>query len=377
MKNMTLKIPPALIDATRLVRGGRLAEATAAIQRALRGEARPDAGDRSDAQAIDGVCRVVAEDAVPRRPDNADAAAAQSAHQHAGKFVSGTYSDHAGTRSYKVCVPSVYHGQALALVVMLHGCTQSPDDFAAGTRMNELAEELGVVVVYPAQAIDANASKCWNWFQAEDQQRDQGEPSLIAGITRQVLASYKLDAQRVYVAGLSAGGAMAAVMSTTYPDLYAAIGIHSGLAYAAASDVTSAFAAMSGKGMLRRQGRARGRDPVPRMVPTIVFHGDNDTTVHPSNGEHVIAQATTPHSDDAQGNTPADKPLSVERGVAGGREYTRTVHPDADGKPVIEHWVVHGAGHAWSGGSAKGSYADPSGPDASREMLRFFFQHAR
>lgn len=169
---------------------------------------------------------------------------------------------------------------------------------------------------------------------------------------------------------------MAAVMGTTYPDLYAAIGIHSGLAYVAASDMPSAFAAMSGKGLLRRQGRARGRDPAPRMVPTIVFHGDSDTTVHPSNGEHVIAQAAMPHAD-APRSAPAHTPQDVERGVAGGREYSRTVHTDAAGQAVIEHWVVHGAGHAWSGGSAKGSYADPAGPDASREMVRFFFQHAR
>lgn len=378
MKNLNLKIPPALIDATRLVRGGRLAEATAAIQRALRGKASSAEHaphHHAGSQPIEGVCRVVDERAaMPSRNERAapyDRRASQPPQPNAGKFVAGSYSGHAGTRGYKVYVPGVYHGQALPLVVMLHGCTQSPDDFAAGTRMNELAEELGFVVAYPAQASEANASKCWNWFQSQDQQRDRGEPSLIAGITREVLATYGLDAHRVYVAGLSAGGAMAAVMGTTYPDLYSAIGIHSGLAYAAATDVASAFAAMSGKGMLRRQGRARGRDPVPRMVPTIVFHGDNDTTVHPSNGEHAIAQAAMPRADSAQRNAPQQ----VERGSAGGREYTRTIHRDAEGKPVIEHWAVHGAGHAWSGGSRKGSYADPSGPDAAREMLRFFLEH--
>jgi poly(hydroxyalkanoate) depolymerase family esterase len=192
---------------------------------------------------------------------------------------------------------------------------------------------------------------CWNWFQSQHQLREAGEPSLISGITRQVIAEHRLDARRAYVAGLSAGGAMAAIMGTTYPELYAAMGIHSGLAYAAARDLPSALTAMTGKQGQKTRGASN-----PRTIPMIVFHGDGDKTVHPSNGEHVMA----------------DTLEKVEKGRANGRAYTRTTHVDASGKPVLEHWLVHGAGHAWSGGSASGSYADPLGPDASREMWRFF-----
>lgn len=260
----------------------------------------------------------------------------------------GAFTNSAGTRAYKTYLPRRHAARGLPLIVMLHGCKQNPDDFAAGTRMNHLAEELGFAVVYPAQSGKANVSACWNWFQPGHQRREAGEPSLIAGITREVVARHHLDARRVYVAGLSAGGAMAAVMGTTYPELYCAMGIHSGLGYASARDLPSALAAMKGKpGRKNRGGNS---------VPMIVFHGDRDTTVHPSNGEHVMT----------------DTLEKVEKGYANGRAYTRTTHWNASGEPVLEHWLVHGAGHAWSGGSASGSYTDPLGPDASREMLRFF-----
>ncbi len=283
------------------------------------------------------------------------------------RFEEYLYSNAAGTRAYKLYVPSGYNDQqSLPLVVMMHGCTQSPDDFAAGTRMNELAEEQMFLVAYPAQSQSANVSKCWNWFNASDQQRDTGEPSLIAGITRQILQDFPVDPKRVYIAGLSAGGATAAIMGSVYPDLYAAVGVHSGLACGAAVDMPSAFTAMRQGGVLRSNGpQQHGR--VPRPVPTIVFHGDGDKTVHPANGEQVIAQS--------QGEAEFDSEISTGES-AGGMAYTRTVQTDPAGQPVLEHWVLHGAGHAWSGGSSAGSYTVPRGPDASREMLRFFFDHA-
>jgi poly(hydroxyalkanoate) depolymerase family esterase len=274
------------------------------------------------------------------------------------RFEDRTFANSAGARAYKLYVPSGFTGDALPLVVMLHGCTQSPDDFAAGTQMNALAEENLFLVAYPAQPPSANAQKCWNWFNAGDQRRDHGEPALIAGITREIMSEFPVEEGRVYIAGLSAGGAAAAIMGSTYPDLYAAIGVHSGLACGAASDMPSAFAAMRQGGKLTATGNGPG-------IPTIVFHGDRDTTVSAVNGDQVIAQS----------KAGANLRVEVTSGSAeGGLAYTRTIHRDREDKPVLEQWVLHGAGHAWSGGSSAGSYTDPRGPDASREMVRFFLQ---
>ncbi len=285
-----------------------------------------------------------------------------------GQFLSQSFAGPAGTLAYKLYLPAGYDASAdrtYPLVVMLHGCTQSPDDFAAGTRMNALADQHGLLVAYPAQSANANGSKCWNWFRPQDQARGAGEPALIAGMTAQLLAQARLDPARVYIAGLSAGAAMAVVLGRTYPDIYAAVGAHSGLPYAAASDVGSAFAAMK-SGAKRVQGMPASHS----RVPTIVFHGDRDATVSQSNGAAIVAQAT--------GAGPADvKATAQDTGTAsGGRGYSRTEYRDASGKIVVEDWRVHGGGHAWMGGSATGSYTDPQGPDASVEMVRFFLQHA-
>jgi poly(hydroxyalkanoate) depolymerase family esterase len=296
-----------------------------------------------------------------------------------GRFISGSYTNHAGKRSYKLYIPGSYHGQPLPLVVMLHGCTQNPDDFAAGTRLNVLAEEHQCFVAYPAQPLAANASKCWNWFEAAHQQRDRGEPSIIAGLTRQILDNYRVDARRIYVAGLSAGGAMAMTLAMTYPDLYAAVGIHSGLPHAVAKDLPSAFSAMhcgQGDPLTRRTAGAPDVRPDTAPIPAIVFHGDRDTTVHPCNGEQVIAQCAPPPAGRGVSSEGNAAHVRVERGqVPQGHAYTRTTYHDAGGKPAVEYWLVHGAGHAWSGGSFHGSYTDPLGPDASQEMLRFFYAH--
>ena len=226
--------------------------------------------------------------------------------------------------------------------------------------MNEVAEEQTFLVAYPRQPQSANMQKCWNWFNAGDQQREGGEPSLIAGIALQVVEEFSADPTRVYVAGLSAGGAAAAIMAATYPDLFAAVGVHSGLACGAARDMPSAFAAMGGNGTIR----PRGEGPT---VPTIVFHGDADRTVNAVNSDHVVAQA---------GQEAALTKVVTRGDTLGGMAYTRTVHLDAAGGEVLEQWVLHGAGHAWSGGSVSGSYTDARGPDASREMIRFFLGHS-
>jgi poly(hydroxyalkanoate) depolymerase family esterase len=247
---------------------------------------------------------------------------------------------------------------------MLHGGTQDADDFAAGTRMNALAEEHGFIVAYPIQPKSANTALCWNWFTPENQTRDRGEPSIIAGITREIIADYDVDPARVFVAGLSAGGAMAAVMGATYPDLYASIGVHSGLPYKSAGDLPSAFAAMRGAASAphRRSHKPRGRGDGSLRVRTIVFHGDADKIVHPSNGTEIGAPKRGERVE------PAEASRCPNRGA------TRTVTRDKTGAVVSEQWVIHGSGHAWSGGSADGTYTDPHGPDASREMLRFFLE---
>jgi poly(hydroxyalkanoate) depolymerase family esterase len=276
------------------------------------------------------------------------------------RFDEKSFVNAAGARAYKLYVPSSYSGMPLPLVVMLHGCNQSPDDFAAGTRMNDLAESHNLLVAYPSQSSSANSSRCWNWFNVADQKRDRGEPSIIAGITRQIMRDYAVDPTRVYVAGLSAGGAAAAVLGATYPDLYAAIGVHSGLACGAARDAASAFAAMR-QGALHLTGSSR-------PIPTIVFHGDRDKVVDRINGDQVIAQF----------KASAEKPETAVRGRSeGGIAYTKSEEIDSDGRVTQEYWVLHEAGHAWSGGSPTGSYTDPRGPDASVEMVRFFLDCSR
>ena len=390
-------------EASRLTRAGRLIDATALLQRTLHGgrnrthysssagvpptiDLVPDTVELTGAERgpLQGAIRGQLPNRLRRFLDRviptgfetgsgglAEPTAADTPVPEGGQFLTKSFSNQAGSRTYKLYVPSQYRGQPLPLIVMLHGCTQSPDDFAAGTRMNLRAEQHNCFVVYPEQAASANISKCWNWFRPGDQIRGQGEPALIAGMTRQVMSDYSVDEERVYAAGLSAGAAAAAVLAAAYPDLYAAIGVHSGLACGVASDVPSAFAAMRRSGsMARRRSGANGsgRREYSRIVPAIVFHGDQDMTVHPNNGDQVIAQLKEALANDTS--------ITIEDGrVPGGRTYTRTVHRDAADHSIFEQWLVHGATHAWSGGSPAGSYTDPQGPDATREMLRFFLDH--
>nr|WP_294506180.1 PHB depolymerase family esterase [uncultured Rhodopila sp.] len=347
-------LPPEMLEAARLTKAGQLKEATAVLQRLLNGHAAP-APDTGEAAGI--LSR--AGDWLKRHLPGEPPPAPDVGPSQAGQFLDKSFTNAFGTRSYKLYVPHGYRGQKVPLIVMLHGCTQSPDDFAAGTGMNAAADGAVCLVAYPGQTRKANMQKCWNWFKPADQQRDAGEPSLIAGITREIMRDYAVDPRRVYIAGLSAGGAAASVMGNTYPDLYAAVGVHSGLACGAARDMKSALAAM-------QHGSAGA--PATRHVPVIVFHGDRDTTVNPRNGDAVAAQAArgvSLRTHTREGQDP------------GGYRYTRTVTTDAGGHAAIEQWTVHGAGHAWSGGHPAGSFTDPKGPDATKEMLRFFLEHPR
>lgn len=347
--------------ATQLTQSGDLSAATAAIQAALRGfpaaaQARQEDGDVIDVEAWEvpestpapGTARHVGDDAA--RPS-------QESIVPGDTFTAGSFRNSSGQRGYKLYVPPNPDGGPRPLVVMLHGCTQDADDFAAGTAMNQAARQQGFYVLYPVQTQGNNPQKCWNWFKHNHQQSGRGEPSILAGMTRDVIATHNIDPARVYVAGLSAGGAMAAILAGAYPELYAAAGVHSGLAAGAASDLPSALSAMKGIGV-------KAASPVANRVPVIVFHGDRDTTVHPGNADAVIAASV---GSDAHAET-----VRVPGG-ANKRSSARHVYRDAAGDIIAERWDVHGAGHAWSGGTDQGSYTDRTGPDATAEMLRFFF----
>jgi poly(hydroxyalkanoate) depolymerase family esterase len=396
-----------MTDATRMTQDGQLQAATEAIQRALRaahldgpgtgapsampgsfdpmaqfeafmqrttgaaGQAAfmPDApvtAAPASSIVLDGCVRVVDEQraaprATPAEPGTPDGARPE-------RWTEGSFTHQGRTLAYKLYVPPrAADATAVAppLVLMLHGCTQTPDDFAAGTRMNELARQAGVVVVYPAQTQHANSQKCWNWFKTQHQQRGRGEPALLAALTQSIVAAEHVDPARVYVAGLSAGGAMADILGHVYPDVFAAVGVHSGLAAGAATDLVSALAAMRGA---PTAAPAPVRAAGSRRAPVIVFHGDADATVHPGNAAAVVQAAL-------DGGAKASN--AVEGRSSQGQSFTRTEHPGADGRVAVESWLLRGAGHAWSGGSASGSYTDPRGVDASAEMLRFFLAHPR
>ena len=353
-----------MAEALRLTRAGRLGEATGLLQSSL-----GTAGGAYAAPVRQGLFEQVQAE-LPglhtlsrpgfrggtRSPDRGAPTSAVAA--GGGEVRHLTHTGTAGTRRYDLYVPTSYTGEPVPLVIMLHGGKQDGADFAAGTRMNELAERHTLLVAYPEQSSEANHGRYWNWFSAGDQQAGAGEPAIIAGITREVMRDLVVDPTRVYVAGLSAGGAMAAVMAATYPDLYAAVGVHSGIAYRAAHDVGSAFAAM----------RTGGTPAPTSTLPLIVIHGDRDTIVAPVNADKLIASRL------AAGDVrSSDAPVTT--GTDSGRRYTRTVHRDLNGLAIAESLIVHGGGHAWYGGSPAGSYTDSRGPDSSLETIRFFLQH--
>jgi len=305
-----------------------------------------------------------------------DAPRFKQAPTEVGRFLDRSFSNGVAHRDYKLYIPSSYVGKPMPLIVMLHGCKQNPDDFARGTRMNTLAEEHGFLVAYPAQTARANGSNCWNWFNASQQSRAGEEPSLIAGIARHVGESCQVDETQVFIGGLSAGAAMAVIAASSYPEVFKAVAVHSGLPVGAAHDVPSAFAAMQGRSSAGdfkgRPGRNRERRAgvQARPVRTIVFHGDSDATVALANGEEVARQAV--QAFEAERGRPLQQ--LVERCSAGGRDCTVTHYLDQAGQALVETWTVHGGSHAWSGGSPNGSYADPKGPDASAQCVRFFLR---
>lgn len=362
----------AMRKALELTRSGDVRGATRHIRDALRGR---QAG--ADASIVEGQFDVVAGNAgatpdttafrlpsvlpIPDSPPDTDADGAASL-RPSGRFLAGTYSNATGARSYKLWIP---RGEAAGrpLIVMLHGCTQDADDFARGTRMNEHASRLGCCVLYPIQSGGANAQRCWRWFDASHQRRDDGEPSLLAGMTEQAIAEYRLDRTRVYVAGLSAGGAMALVLSEAYPDVFAAVAVHSGLPAGVAHSVPSAMAAMAGR-PVRARRRARA---LSRPMPGLVIHGQADRTVAAANAEAIVDQLRARYEQTS--SSPLVRQTSEER------SHQVTTYRSEDGTPVIQQWNLPAGGHAWSGGDPGGSYTDPAGPDASAAIAAFFLAH--
>ncbi|RYF71558.1 MAG: PHB depolymerase family esterase, partial [Comamonadaceae bacterium] len=384
-----------MAHAAQSTRMGDLMEATARIQQALRAAGEADAplsgatvppaawahftrgtassassastiSATSDAFTVEGETRVLHtepahdEPAAPRAEPPRRAQAQAPAGATPERWLDGQFTHGGRSLAYKLFVPTASAAEAgvrRPLVVMLHGCTQSAADFAAGTQMNDRAREKGVIVLYPEQAQRANAQRCWNWFKPQHQRRSQGEPAVLEAMVRQVMADEAVDPDRVFVAGLSAGGAMADILGQCYPDTFAGVAVHSGLPAGSATDMVTAL------GVMQTGPRAAPQRTAAQGVPTIVLHGDADTTVHARNGEAVVQAARAGASSGAV-------PQVVKGRSPRGQGFTQTVYTDGEGRPSTEHWQLHGAGHAWSGGSAQGSYTQPAGMDASAEILR-------
>ena len=376
-----------MVRALNLTRAGRLTEATELIQRTLRSSSAagtdptslapplPKAAWTTDVERPNPLRRVaktlrrslrLPQDLpIPFRKPDLLPRQAPPGSLGAGVLLDRIYTNDSRAMRYKVYVPPDCPRQGVPIVLMLHGGTQAVLDFAAGTGMNQCADRHRFLVVYPEQDARANPMRYWNWFRPQDQHVGNGEPALIAGVTEQVIKDYDADPTSAYVVGFSAGAAMAIVMAATSPDLYAAAGVHSGLPYGAAHDLPSAFALMRG-------GSPPPRQDAPLRIPLIVFHGDHDEIVNVINAGHIRRQRLGVD----RALTAADGVRLTHGHVPGGHAYTRTTYADETGA-LLEQWIVHGAGHAWFGGTAGCSYTDPLGPAASAEMVRFFSEHSR
>ncbi len=349
---MKHELASAMRRATELVRAGDPAAATQLIQSSLGGNGIKTSGIRPNGR-MRGLRATLAELGARKtgfggQPKHA----VEPSLPEGAVFEHGTFSCAAGQRDYRVYVPNLDGKPCTGMVMMLHGCTQSPVDFANGTGMNRLADAQRLIVVYPAQARGANMQSCWNWFSPADQSRGAGEPAILAGLAEQLGRTHDIPRGATFVAGLSAGAAMAVILGNEYPEIFAAVGAHSGLAHKSAHDVASAFAAMGGGAATARPGAS--------PVPTIVFHGSGDSTVNAANGHQIADHAGAGGAE------------VLDEGTQNGRAFSRRSVFARDGKAAMEHWLIDGLGHAWSGGDGAGSYTDPKGPDASAEMVRFF-----
>ena len=298
----------------------------------------------------------------------------------AGRFVDGTFTADAGSRRWKLWVPTGYDASRRhPLVVLLHGCTQDPDDLARGTRVTEHADKVGALVLLPEQPESANPKKCWNWYDPAHQRREAGEPALIAGMTRQVMVEWSVDPRRTYVAGISAGAAMASNVSIGYPDLYAAVALHSGIPYGAAANVMQGVAVMANGAAdttVLAHAAVRAMGSHARPMPVLIIHGANDAVVRPVNATQTrdawIAMNALARGEQT-GVDAAVTPGLASQADGGGLRFTREClgRRPTGGGCEVETLIVDGLGHAWSGGSRAGTFADERGPDATAEILRF------
>lgn len=280
--------------------------------------------------------------------------------QSGSSFRVGNHRCAEGSLRYRIFTPPPPdNGKPMPLLIMLHGCAQTPEDFATGTGMNIHAQDRGVIVAYPGQTVDAHPNRCWNWFDPDQTMRGRGEAAILASLTLRILEEQNADPARVYVAGLSAGASMALVLAHAYPEVFAAVGVHSGLPLGAARDQTAALVSMQ---------RGNPGTALARPIPTIVFHGSHDTVVHPRNGRLIAIRAREPFMALRQAQSAGQRP--------DGYAYLKTTDRIGAGRPLVEHWTIKGARHAWSGGSPRGRFTDAKGPDASHEMLRFFLRHS-
>jgi poly(hydroxyalkanoate) depolymerase family esterase len=369
---MKQRVLDVMGDALSLVRNSDLAGATAVIRKALSGETVPESENGGpEARPYRPSAKVIP--LPPRRPLSetlralrarppvppAPVPPPQAEPDLGERFLKRTHRDAAGSLDYRLYLPANREQRDLALVLMLHGCGQDPEDFALGTQMNDLADEFGLIVAYPRQTRRANPSGCWNWFDRRHQSRGSGEPAKLAGLAQALAKEFGIRKQRVFAAGLSAGGAMAEILAATYPDVFDAVGVHSGLPYKSAVDVPSAFAAMKGTAA----ADPTPLDPSDRRCRKIVLHGLADATVNPVNGERILDELERTEIP----LTRSDLDWEIEAG-----RVSRTALKDAEGRPVAEQWLVEGGGHAWFGGDPRGSYTQTVGLDASRVMVRFF-----
>jgi len=359
--NETLKT--ILAEAMHLGREGRFTEATALIQRGLhltqplpeQRESHPSAGDPDRRPVVEADFEVI-----------------EDIGRTGGRSIHGHFTHGIEARDYRVYVPAGADDRPRPLILMLHGCQQDAEDFARLTRLDPLADELGFIVLYPTQSRTANATGCWNWFLPEHRRADQGEAAWLIALTRAIATRYQADPHHIHVAGLSAGGAMALTLAATQPALFRSVGVHSGLPHGLAQDQLSALTLMH-QGPTAVSGGRAAMDGI--SVPVIVFQGDADLRVNPANASGIIEQALS-GAPEARSGLDA---LGVERETGrapGGLGYTRTRYPAADGSIRAELWMVQGGGHAWFGGDPAASFAEPRGPDASREMVRFFLEHS-